>query len=116
MVVHDFHFGWAGAFLRPLEANPPLVVDTDAPLPLAPTFERLQTIARPRQIAQAGGGIELVEFARGGSGEARKGRHPATLVERLGFPIREANDHDIFRSRCNRTAYTVAATSALRQA
>lgn len=35
MIVDDFHSGWAGASLGPLETNPPLVVDPDTPLPPA---------------------------------------------------------------------------------
>ena len=51
MVIHDLHFGRARTSLRPLEADPPLVVDADAPLPFAPALECLQTVTGPCQIA-----------------------------------------------------------------
>ena len=41
MVVGDFNFRRAGAFLGPLETYLPLVVDENAPLPPAPTLECL---------------------------------------------------------------------------
>ena len=39
MAVHDFHVRRAGASLRPLETDLPLVIDADTPLPLAPALE-----------------------------------------------------------------------------
>lgn len=43
MVVHDLHF--KGVPLAPLEADPPLVVDSDAVLAGPVPFQRLQAIA-----------------------------------------------------------------------
>ncbi len=107
MVVHDFHFDRAWTSLGPLEADPPLVVDADAPLLLASTLERLQTVAGPGQVAQARGRVELVELARGGPGEPGKRRDPATPVERLGLLVREADDHNTFRSRSIRITSSI---------
>ena len=116
MVVHDFQFGWAGTSIRPLEADPPLIVDPDAPLPLAPALEGLQAIAGSRRIAQACGRVELVELARGGAGEAREGRDPATPMECVGPSVPEADDQGLVRFRGKRTMRTRMCTSASRQA
>ena len=105
MVVDDFNFGRAGAALGPFATDPPLVVDADAPLSPTPPIERLQTIAGTRQIAQARGGIELVELAGSAAGKAGEGPNPAAPVECLGFPVSKADDHDKC-SRCNRSART----------
>ena len=113
MVVHDFDFGWSGASVRPPETDSPLVVYADAPPPLTSALQRFEAVAGPRQIAEAGGGIELVELARGGSGEAGERRDPATPVECLGLPVPEADNHDVFRSLGNRAMSTVAETSAV---
>jgi hypothetical protein len=43
VVVHDLYVAWTIG--RPHKAHPPLVVDADAMLPLAPSRQSLQTIA-----------------------------------------------------------------------
>lgn len=56
MVVHDFQFDWAETSLKslkPLETDPPLVIDLDAPLPLTAVLERLQAVAGPHPSARA---------------------------------------------------------------
>ncbi len=70
MAVHDFHFGWSAAFVGPSETDPPLIVDTNAPLPLALALQCFQSIAGPRQIPQAGGGVKLIQLARSSPGKA----------------------------------------------
>ena len=80
MVVDDFHPGRAGAALRPFEADPPLVVTTDAPLPLAAALERFETVAGARQVPESGGRVELVELARGGPRETGDGRDPVFAI------------------------------------
>ena len=40
MVIHSLNIRWAGSIVRPLEANPPLVVDADAVLAGAIAAER----------------------------------------------------------------------------
>ena len=94
MVIDDFYTGRAGAAFGPFEADPPLIVDADAPLPLAPALERFETVAVARQISEVGGRVELVELARGGPREPRERRDPAPAIERLGLPVLEADNHD----------------------
>ncbi len=96
MVVHDLYFRRAGTPLRPLEADSPLIIDADAPLPFASALERLQTIAGHRQVTRTGRCIKLVELSRGGTGNPREGGDPATLVERFGLLVRKTDDHNAF--------------------
>ena len=116
MVVHDFHFGRTRTSLGPFEADSPLVVDADTPLPFSLAHKCLETVAGSRQVAQTSGRVKLVELARSGPGEPGKGRDPATLVERFGFTVRETADHNAFRFKSNRISFTPAKTSALRKA
>ena len=92
MIVDDFHVGWAGASLGPFETDPSLVVDPDAPLPLAATLQGFKPVAGAQQIPQTGGRVELVQLARGGAREAGVDRNPAAPVESLRSLICEAND------------------------
>ena len=58
------YFDVGGAFRRPSEANPELVVDPDRMLPSAIPAERLEPVARRQlQIAQIKRGIEIAELA-----------------------------------------------------
>ena len=90
--------------------------DADAPLPPASALERFQAVAGARQVAQTGGGIKLVEFARGAAGEASERQNSTAPVERFGSFVGKADDHGSPLSRCNRPALTLAVASALRQA
>ena len=63
MVIHDFHVRRSWRFLRPFQADPPLIVDANAVLPLAIALQRLEAIARQcRQILQRVGGFDPVQL------------------------------------------------------
>jgi hypothetical protein len=58
MVVDEFEV--FRTFIRPYEANPPLVVHSDRVLPGSVTPEGLRTVARGRpQIVQVGRGVQV---------------------------------------------------------
>ena len=115
MIIDDFHSGRAGISLRPFEANPPLLVDPDTPLPLAAALQRFKPVAGTHQVSQPCSRVELVQFVRGSAREPGEGRDPAATVESLRSLIRESND----QRACNRavaTGSSVDSLSALRQA
>jgi hypothetical protein len=62
VVVHDLHARCGD--IAPLEANPPLIVDTDAVLSMPVTVQRFQTIARRNtQIVELFGGVNNEKLA-----------------------------------------------------
>jgi hypothetical protein len=65
VIIDDFNV--MGVTFRPGKADPVLMVDPDAVLPGAVSFEGLQVISGQRQIPQAPGLVELVELAAGGA-------------------------------------------------
>ena len=92
-ILSMIDFGRPGAALGPFEANPPLVVDANAPLPPAPALERFQTVAGARQ--------------------AGEGRNPTVPVERFGPLVGEADDYGRPLSSCTRTVRTLAFASRI---
>jgi hypothetical protein len=64
MVISDLHI--LGVAVCPAEADPPLIVDTNAPLILPITGKLLQPVAgRNAQEVKGGGAVELFQFALG---------------------------------------------------
>jgi len=62
MVVHDFDVRRACCVLGPLEANPPLHVDTDAVLPCPVAFQAFETVAgQSPQVFKASRGVQNFE-------------------------------------------------------
>jgi hypothetical protein len=62
VVIHDFYHAWTLVAFRPREANPPLVVDADAVLALAMSFQCFETITwEAAQGLQMRGGFQPVE-------------------------------------------------------
>jgi hypothetical protein len=54
MIIRNFYMTGTGGLRRPLETDPPLVVDADAVLPGAVTLQGFEAVARQgTQIAQA---------------------------------------------------------------
>lgn len=62
MIIDDFNIYRPQGSLRPLETNPPLVIDPDAVLALAVALERFETVSWQVQIEQRCRRIELVEL------------------------------------------------------
>jgi len=95
MVVNDFNINRTGRSLRPFKANPPLIIDADAELPLAITMERFQPIAsQRREIIQVACGLNPIKPNLGLTREARK--LPNILAFRKAFRsvISEAHNHN----------------------
>jgi len=62
VIVHDLHVAWA--FYRPGEADPILVIDTNAVLPATVARECLQVVARRYpKFLQANDRIQLLKLA-----------------------------------------------------
>ena len=62
MVVHNFHV--QRIFALPAEANPPLVIDTDAVLPVPVALQRFKPISRwSAQILQAPGLVQQQQLS-----------------------------------------------------
>jgi len=93
MVIHHLHV--IGIAPLPAEAEPPLVVDPDAPFSGTVAGQLLETVAgRDPEIVEANGGIEEAEFAEPGAlhlGPPAADRHP--LEEAFGVAVSEAPDH-----------------------
>jgi hypothetical protein len=63
MIVRDLDI--VGVALGPSEANTPLIVDPNAHLPCAVSFQSFESITRRvAQVLNRGCGIELPEFAK----------------------------------------------------
>ena len=92
MVVHDPHILWSRG--GPPEADPPLVVDTNAVLSLAISLEGLQSVLwRRGQVAKLMSAVEHFELPSRDPFDIRKPRHARPREQPLGPGIREGNDH-----------------------
>ncbi len=62
MIIHDLDIGHIAIF--PSEANSPLIVDTNAVLPLPVAFERFKLIAgRLPEILKGSGAMQIEQLA-----------------------------------------------------
>ena len=93
VVIDDFHVVGVG-FLPP-EANPPLIVDSNAVLPCAIAPQGLQAIARwHSQISQPIGDLELAELPPCHFGDVHEAFDPLSTSERRRLGALEAPDHE----------------------
>jgi hypothetical protein len=66
MIVNDLH--GIGVSISPREANPPLIVDPDAPLPRSISRKLLETVRwRQSQVIERGGGVKHAKFSESNS-------------------------------------------------
>lgn len=80
MIVHDFNVMCLA--VAPHETDPPLVVDPDAMLSCAITFERFKAIAGwNAQILQSRGGMKVVEPPPGHALDRMKSAHVLVLIK-----------------------------------
>jgi hypothetical protein len=94
MVVRNLNVDWARRTCRPLEANPPLVIDADAVLTGTVAFESFQSISADcGEIFEAGRGIETIEPSLGLSGETGKLLDVFAGGETGGLPVPVTHDH-----------------------
>jgi hypothetical protein len=73
VVIDNLHVHRARRFLRPLKADPPLVVDANAVLALSVALHGLEAVAgQCCQILQCVGGLDPVQRETGGPFKARQ--------------------------------------------
>src|SRR5229473_968064 len=74
MIVNNLHVRWPQRAARPLEANPPLIVNADAVLALAIADQGFEAIAgQSGNVSERCGGLETVELQARGALKTRKG-------------------------------------------
>jgi len=96
MVVHNFNAGGSRGALRPLEADPPLIIDPNTPLPLPVSLESFQPIAaQPDQISQAGSCFEPPEPHQCLPTNAFESPDELTAPYLVSVPVTEAQDHPL---------------------
>jgi hypothetical protein len=58
VIIDDLDIDGAGRAVRPFEADPPLIIDADAVLPLTVALERFQPVTRQdSKVLQARSGL-----------------------------------------------------------
>jgi hypothetical protein len=94
MIIHDLDVRRSGGALWPLEADPPLIIDPDTPLPLTASSESFQPVAsQPGQIRKSRGCFEPSEAHQRLSPNAFKLPDKFTAPQLLGIPVTETLDH-----------------------
>jgi hypothetical protein len=95
MVIDDHNAFGAVRSLRPLEANAPLLIDSNAVLVALPVAgQGLQPIAgQPGQVLQTDCRFQYPQPLFGLMAEALKARNPSALGKALGMPVSVAPDH-----------------------
>jgi hypothetical protein len=83
MIINDFDVFCES--IRPMKADPPLIINANTILTGTTAFECLQVIARwNSQILKAISDFELPEFSSGDLGNIDKFLYPMAFRERLG--------------------------------
>ena len=73
VIVDNLHVRWPRCSVRPLEANSPLIVNADAVLALAVTYQRFKTVSRQRrEITHRGSRLHTVKLQASGPLKARE--------------------------------------------
>jgi hypothetical protein len=102
VVIHDFHMQWTRRLVRPLKADPPLVVDADAVLALPVALQGLESVTRQcRQISERVRRLEPVQLEPRGPLDARQRLDALPGGEGRRSAVSIADDH----SRHDRTNY-----------
>src|SRR3954468_2692466 len=95
MIVHNLYI--CRSVGRPSEANPPLTIDADTPLPFPIAFQSFETVTRWRpKIVQPGRCFDYVQLSHGRRFEPAPCRR-TNVVGKQPFrsPVRKAPDHDL---------------------
>lgn len=95
MIVHDFHI--VRVALAPAKADAPLVVDPDAVLALAITFQRFQSVCRGNpQVFERRRAVEHAQLAaRHILNIRRQASGLRSRPDQLGFLVGKASDHEL---------------------
>src|SRR6266852_2903737 len=73
MIVNNLYVRWPERAARPLEANPPLIVNANAVLALAVADQSFEAIAwQSGQVSERGGCLQTVELQARGALKPRK--------------------------------------------
>jgi hypothetical protein len=93
VIVNDLHLLWPS--IRPHEADPPLVVDSDAVLPGAIALESFQPVSRwETKIVELFRRPHLAQFPQRRRIDPRiDRRHTLTTPQPLGRLVAERSDH-----------------------
>src|SRR3546814_3897835 len=82
------------AAVDPGEADPPLIVDTDAVLSRSVALQSFQPIARRcAKVVEDASAMQVVELPERDAGNVAEGTRLACLEERCGVAVLEAPDH-----------------------
>ena len=94
MVVNDLNPFWTS--IAPLEADTPLIIDSNTVLSCSITAKKLESIARrDPEVPQTTRSVDLTQLAQRDASNARvKGRNRLPRRQPLGLAIPERLDHD----------------------
>ena len=94
MVVNDLNPFWTS--IAPLEADTPLIIDSNTVLSCSITAKKLESIARRNpEVLQTTRSVDLTQLAQRDASDARvKGRNRLPRRQPLGLAIPERLDHD----------------------
>ena len=94
MVVNDLNPFWTS--IAPLEADTPLIIDSNTVLSCSITAKKLESIARrDPEVLQTTRSVDLTQLAQRDASDARvKGRNRLPRRQPLGLAIPERLDHD----------------------
>jgi len=92
VIIGDFNF--VSVPVPPDEANSKLIVDADAVLTGPLSAERFHVIARKREIPQAGGPVDLVQFAARGPLDGLKSLRELVMEQPLDFGVPKRTNHE----------------------
>ena len=92
MIVHDLDV--VRIAVSPHETKTPLIVDSDAVLPLSLAMQDLQTVAGgSRQVPQLGSAIQLAQLSAGNPFHGPKAATRLPSMESPGFRTTERPNH-----------------------
>ena len=92
MIVNDLDV--TSRAIVPIKTNTPLIIDANAPLTLAISFERLQPVMRrDSQRIKALRGMQHLQFPHCHLGDVRKPGNALTLEQAPGIARLEGLDH-----------------------
>src|SRR5262245_51104102 len=94
VIINDLDVDGTRRGVRPLEANPPLIVDADAVLAFAISGQRLKTVTgQSSQVLHRGGGLQTVQLEARGTLDSGKRFDSLAARKVPGPPVPVADDH-----------------------
>src|SRR6266852_5171311 len=94
MIVNNLYVRWPERAARPLEPNPPLIVNADAVLAFAVADQNFEAIGlQSRQVSKGGGCLQTVELQACGTLKPRKSLDAFAGGEISGPAVPIADNH-----------------------